>query len=256
MLWCAAREQIPRTPLQQDQSRGAMTVIVTTDRSRWILLGVYSLSAAILTVALTRGLTLLGSDVRISFSQWGIIRSLGAIVWAPTAWNVFPRLEYRHKLLSRFTGGDRTIAHYAFAFYIVCFSSLREKLFFAAIDENGVWSTGKFEYDNAIKLFGRAVLVFGAFLSACGFYHLRIKFTYMGEYFGFMMPALITSFPFNAFPDPMYNGSVLMHFGYAFMALSPTGFYLSCITGLSYWTAAKIFEEYVWFSEAKCLLKV
>ena len=222
-----------------------MKIITTTASSRWQLLCIYSGGILLLTNLLINGINLGETIAHINLSNAETIRSLCAIIWAPFAWNIFPRLEYRHRILSRLFCGNRVAAHYLFALYIVVFSSVREQFFFDAIHANDTWSSGEKAFDEAIKITGQIALFFGAFLSACGFYHLGIKYTYMGEYFGFMMPKLITSFPFSVFPDPMYNGSVLMHFGYAFHALSPTGLYLACVTGLSYWTAAKIFEESV-----------
>lgn len=221
-----------------------MSVIVTKDPSRWALLALYSAALVALAVALLRVGDVQGAPVVVPVAGAALaacVRSLAAIIWAPLVWNVVPRLEFRHRLLSHALG-SRSLAHYTFAAYIVAFSSLREKFFFDAIDAAPVWKAHAAE---ALHVVGTALLAGGALLSAAGFWHLRVRFTYMGEYFGYRMPALITTFPFNCFPDPMYNGSVLMHFGYALRAASPTGFLLAAATGLSYWIAAKILEEYV-----------
>lgn len=222
-----------------------MGIIVTNDRSRWALLATYSSGLVGLGVALSRGVPALGTIASVNLRSPHVIRSVASIAWAPIAWNVFPRLEFRHRILSRIFGGNRSIAHYLFAAYILAFSSFREHLFFAAIDSGEKWDVPKDVLD-VLNALGTALFASGTILSASGFYHLRIRFTYMGEYFGFRMPQLVSSFPFNAFPDPMYNGSVLMHLGHALRAASPSGFFLACTTGLSYWTAAKIFEEYVY----------
>lgn len=204
------------------------------------MLGAYSTGLVGLGVALSRGVTVGGTLLQVNFKSPELLRSVAAIAWAPLAWNIFPRLEYRHGLLSRIVGGSKVVAHYLFAGYILAFSSFREHLFFDAIYNNDT-----IEKTTPLTVVGTGLLGLGVVLSASGFYHLKIKFTYMGEYFGFKMDKLIESFPFNVCPDPMYNGSSLMHFGYAFRAASPTGFFLASTTALSYWTAAKIFEEYV-----------
>lgn len=231
------------TVSQHQRDPSAMRIVVTKQPRRWALLALHTSLLTSLGVYLARQPVLFAHPLQVPQSGAPLhacMRSLGAITWAPIAWNVFPRLEFRHRLLSKLFATP-LLAHYVFALYIVLFSSFREHLFFAAINAAPTWPVAVSTLHKA----GTAMLALGAFLSAAGFYHLRIRFTYMGEYFGFRMPALITSFPFNVFPDPMYNGSVLMHFGYALRAASPTGFFLASATGLSYWTAAKIFEECV-----------
>lgn len=219
-----------------------MRIITTNDQSRWALLATYSSGLVGLGVALSHGVPAFGTIASVNLGAPEVLRSVASIVWAPIAWNVFPRLEFRHRFLSRFTAGNRSMAHYLFAAYILSFSSYREHLFFSAINASEKWNAPQ-NLLPILNVLGTALLAYGTVLSASGFYHLRIRFTYMGEYFGFRMPKLVTSFPFNVFPDPMYNGSVLMHFGYALRAANPTGFFLACTTALSYWTAAKIFEE-------------
>lgn len=225
------------------------SVIVTSEPSRYVQLVLYTTILCGLTylMAMTpSGLpTFTPSDIplRVDLTSKAVQRSLAAIAWAPFAWNVFPRLEYRHRVISTPLFGSRTIALYAFAAYIVCFSSFREHVFFEAIASTPKWTSGDDFIDDIVRAIGTGLLAFGVILSVTGFYHLRITYTYMGEYFGFMMDKLVTSFPFNFAPDPMYNGSVLMHYGYAFRALSPAGLFLSMVTALSYWIAAKIFEE-------------
>jgi phosphatidylethanolamine/phosphatidyl-N-methylethanolamine N-methyltransferase len=221
-------------------------IIAATDPARWAQLVVYALLLAAATYALAGGplppplpppppppVDLRAPHVR---------RALAAIVWAPLAWNVIPRLEFRHRLLSRPLRGSRAAALHLFALYIVAFSALRERLFFDAIRAAPAWHHAA-AYAAVLAPAGNTLVAVGAVLSAAGFYHLRITHTYMGEYFGFMMPRLITAFPFNVDPDPMYNGSVLMHLGYALRARSPTGLFLALVVALSYWIAAKLFEE-------------
>ncbi len=231
-----------------------MGIIVTNDPSRWALFTTYSSGLVGLGVALSHGVPAFGTIASVNLYAPEVLRSIASIAWAPIAWNVIPRLEFRHRILSRFVGGNRSIAHYLFAAYILAFSSFREHLFFSAINCTEKWNVPSNVLNN-LNALGSALLVGGTVLSASGFYQLRVRFTYMGEYFGFRMPQLVTSFPFNVFPDPMYSGSALMHFGYSFRAASPTGFFLACATGLSYWTAAKIFEEYVYYFHPFCKIE-
>lgn len=44
---------------------------------------------------------------------------------------------------------------------------------------------------------------------------LGITGTYLGDYFGILMEEMVTGFPFNVVPDPMYVGSTISFFAVA-----------------------------------------
>lgn len=41
---------------------------------------------------------------------------------------------------------------------------------------------------------------------------LGVTGTYLGDYFGILMDDMVTGFPFDFIPSPMYNGSTLCFF--------------------------------------------
>ena len=52
-------------------------------------------------------------------------------------------------------------------------------------------------------------LIAGSVLVLSSMYKLGITGTYLGDHFGILMNARITSFPFNVVEHPMYYGSTL-----------------------------------------------
>ena len=56
-------------------------------------------------------------------------------------------------------------------------------------------------------------MVSGAILVASSMYKLGMLGTYLGDHFGILMSAKVTSFPFDVAEHPMYYGSTLLFFG-------------------------------------------
>ena len=73
-------------------------------------------------------------------------------------------------------------------------------------------------------------------------YALGLTGTYLGDYFGILMPARVTSFPFNVTDAPMYYGSTMSFLGTAILYQRVAGLVL---TGevLAVYLVALSFEE-------------
>lgn len=65
----------------------------------------------------------------------------------------------------------------------------------------------------------------------------------LGDYFGILMDARVTGFPFNVTDNPMYHGSTLSFLGTALWFAKPAGIILSVLV-FSLYTIALRFEEY------------
>ncbi len=76
---------------------------------------------------------------------------------------------------------------------------------------------------------------------------LGLTGTYLGDYFGILMDAPVTSFPFNVSSAPMYVGSTLNFLGTALLFGKPAGVLLTLEVWLVYQVALG-FEEYVFLS--------
>ncbi len=73
-------------------------------------------------------------------------------------------------------------------------------------------------------------------------YALGIVGTYLGDYFGILMDAPVTGFPFNITGAPMYYGSTMSFFGSALIYGRPAGLVLAAEVLVVYLLALR-FEE-------------
>uniref|UniRef100_A0A8C3D0G1 phosphatidyl-N-methylethanolamine N-methyltransferase n=1 Tax=Cairina moschata TaxID=8855 RepID=A0A8C3D0G1_CAIMO len=62
-----------------------------------------------------------------------------------------------------------------------------------------------------------------------------------GDYFGILMEAKVTSFPFSVLDNPMYWGSTAVYLGWSLMHASPAGLLLTAVVAISY-TIAVLYE--------------
>ncbi len=86
------------------------------------------------------------------------------------------------------------------------------------------------------------ILLIGTILVSSATYKLGVIGTFNGDAYGFLLPSIITSFPFNLFNAPMYLGSTLNFLGYAIINKSLTGIALTMLVGIVYFFG-NIFEE-------------
>ena len=86
------------------------------------------------------------------------------------------------------------------------------------------------------------MLLLGNILVLSATYKLGIIGTFNGDAYGFLLPSIITSFPFNIFNAPMYLGSTLNFLGYAMIKKSITGFFLTILVAVAY-VCGTFFEE-------------
>ncbi|PIK54367.1 hypothetical protein BSL78_08743 [Apostichopus japonicus] len=89
---------------------------------------------------------------------------------------------------------------------------------------------------------GFGLIALGLILVITSFFALGFFGTYLGDYFGILMEAKVTCFPFNVTAHPMYYGSFLENFGTAIWYRSPAGVVLSFLLLCTYLVAIR-FEE-------------
>lgn len=71
---------------------------------------------------------------------------------------------------------------------------------------------------------------------------LGVTGTYLGDYFGILMDAPVTSFPFNVSDAPMYHGSTLSFLATALWYGKPAGLLLTGVVAVAY-SIARQFED-------------
>lgn len=94
----------------------------------------------------------------------------------------------------------------------------------------------------AVAVAAVALAAAGNVLVLSSMWALGVTGTYLGDYFGILLPARIEGFPFNVCSAPMYYGSSLVFFGTALWSASPAGLLLSAEALLLYLVALR-FED-------------
>jgi methylene-fatty-acyl-phospholipid synthase len=76
-------------------------------------------------------------------------------------------------------------------------------------------------------LLAYALIIVGNVLVGSSMWALGITGTYLGDYFGILMPAKVMSFPFNITDAPMYYGSTMSFLGTSIHYAKPAGILLT-----------------------------
>lgn len=87
-----------------------------------------------------------------------------------------------------------------------------------------------------------ALLISGNVLVLSSMWALGVTGTYLGDYFGILMDAKVTSFPFSVTDAPMYYGSTLSFLGTAVWFGKPAGVLLT-LEVLAVYLVALRFED-------------
>ena len=137
-------------------------------------------------------------------------------------WNFIGRIEYKTKCISKLLG---TPLRGVYASLVVIFSLClsRNFLFKRVVDEQQ-----KVDLPSSyIDFIGYLIYGMGTVFVVTSTYQLGIVGTYLGDYFGILLPNKVTGFPFNVTSSPMYDGSVLNHLGHSILHRSPVGFLIT-----------------------------
>ena len=94
----------------------------------------------------------------------------------------------------------------------------------------------------SFQLAAYALIITGNVLVLTSMWALGLTGTYLGDYFGILMDAPVTGFPFNVTGAPMYVGSTLSFLGSAILFGKPAGLLLTAEVWTIYSIALR-FEE-------------
>lgn len=161
-----------------------------------------------------------------------------AIAFNPFFWNVVARWEQKTRKMSK-AFGSPYLACYALGGAILLLNILRSHCFTQAM-----LSQPKMEsLDNPLAYCaGMVLLGVGSLFVLSSFFALGFTGTFLGDYFGILKEARVTTFPFNILDNPMYWGSTANYLGWAIMNASPTGLLLTVVVALIY-VIALLYEE-------------
>lgn len=146
-------------------------------------------------------------------------------------------IEYSNHILTRIFGGPYR-GCYALAVTIFSLGILRDHLYQVALDEQPFYAPVH------QPLVGSVLFAVGSVLVLSSMWALGVTGTYLGDYFGILMDAPVTGFPFNVTGSPMYWGSTLNFLGVALYRGKVAGLLLTAQVFVLYWFALK-WEEYV-----------
>ena len=146
-------------------------------------------------------------------------------------WNITSRIQYKTNFFSKLFGNKKT-AIYIHTILIFSFGLSRDYLYKYVVSTSGVFSLIDNQY---MTYLGYLILFLGSTLVLSATYKLGIVGTFNGDAYGFLLPSIITSFPFNLFNAPMYLGSTLNFLGYAILKKSFVGLILTLLVALCYY---------------------
>ncbi|KAJ8036744.1 Phosphatidyl-N-methylethanolamine N-methyltransferase [Holothuria leucospilota] len=164
---------------------------------------------------------------------------LGAfmMLFNPFFWNVGARLEYNTKLISKLCGSAKAGCILLGA-TIIFFTFIRSRRYHIVLESQPYLSDCYFFMGwPVLTWIGLALIGWGLVLGVSSLYVLGFYGTYLGDYFGILMDAKVTSFPFSVTLHPMYYGSWMQYLGIALWYRSPAGLLLCCLLLIAYRTA-------------------
>lgn len=166
----------------------------------------------------------------VDFSQSSLQVTALSIAFNPIFWNIVARAEYRNHFLTRIFGSPY-YGCYFLAFAIFSLGILRDHLYQLALADQPYYAPVH------QPILGSVLFGFGSVLVLSSMYALGVTGTYLGDYFGILMDAPVTGFPFNVTGSPMYWGSTLNFLGVALYHGKVAGVVLTAEVFILYWFA-------------------
>ncbi|PWN45920.1 putative OPI3-methylene-fatty-acyl-phospholipid synthase [Ceraceosorus guamensis] len=172
----------------------------------------------------------------IDFSQVDFWIAAASICFNPLYWNLVAQNEYRNKTITKLLRGNRYLGCYLLGASIFLLGILRDHLYNHAIASQ---PANALLLHPAAKVGGAAIFAVGQVFVITSMWALGVTGTYLGDYFGILMPSIVTGFPFNVVADPMYVGSSMCFFGVALWFGKPAGVILSVLVVIVYIVAMR-----------------
>ncbi|GFF75728.1 phospholipid methyltransferase [Aspergillus lentulus] len=166
----------------------------------------------------------------IDFSQKSFQGCALFILFNPLFWNIVARTEYRKHYLTRIFGSPY-YGCYFLGFIIFTLGLARDHVYQLALQDQPYYAPVH------QPILGSVLFGIGSILVLSSMYALGVTGTYLGDYFGILMDAPVTGFPFNVTGSPMYWGSTLNFLGVALYFGKVAGLLLTAEIFIVYWIA-------------------
>ncbi|KAI8340877.1 phospholipid methyltransferase-domain-containing protein [Chlamydoabsidia padenii] len=170
------------------------------------------------------------------FSQPSFYLALANILFNPIFWNIAARAEYKNHTLTKLAGGDAFKGCAMLAACIFSLGILRDYLYKTSLTVQPIHPLLQ---SVIVKVAASVLFLAGNVLVLSSMWALGFTGTYLGDYFGILMDARVTGFPFNVCEDPMYTGSTLSFLATALWYASPAGLLLTLVVHLVYRAALR-----------------
>lgn len=167
----------------------------------------------------------------IDFSQPSLWISAASIAFNPTFWNIAAQQEYHNKVITKLFGGNARLGCYGLAVTIFSLGLFRDYLYNEALAAQPAHPT---LLSPLVKYSAIPLFLTGNTLVLTSMYALGVTGTYLGDYFGILMDAKVTGFPFNVSEAPMYHGSTLSFLATALWYGKPAGILLTGFVAVAY----------------------
>ncbi|KAL4785092.1 phospholipid methyltransferase-domain-containing protein [Aspergillus varians] len=171
------------------------------------------------------------SDI-VDFSQDTLKYAALSVAFNPIFWNIVARAEYRSHYLTRIFGSPY-YGCYFLAVTIFSLGILRDHIYQLALEDQPYYAPVH------QPILGVAIFAVGSVLVLSSMYSLGVTGTYLGDYFGILMDAPVTGFPFSVTGSPMYWGSTLNFLGVALYRGKVAGILITAQVFVLYWFALK-----------------
>ncbi|XP_067329754.1 phosphatidylethanolamine N-methyltransferase isoform X2 [Anolis sagrei] len=173
-------------------------------------------------------MTLLFNSVDPTDSSF--VSAVLCIAFNPLFWNLMARWEHRTRSLTRLFRSPY-VACYCLGATILLLNFLRSHCFTEAMK-----SQPKLEVLDCLLGYyvGVAFAAVGSLFVISSFLALGFFGTFLGDYFGILMEAKVTGFPFSVLDNPMYWGSTIVYLGWSLMHASPAGLVLTAVVAFCY----------------------
>nr|XP_056722401.1 phosphatidylethanolamine N-methyltransferase [Euleptes europaea] len=173
------------------------------------------------------------SYVDLTDSVFGV--AVFFIAFNPLFWNTVARWEHRTRSLTHLFRSPYT-ACYSLGAVILLLNFLRSHCFAEAMK-----SQPKLQVLDSLPGYyaGAGLVAIGVVFVLSSFLALGFVGTFLGDYFGILMEAKVTCFPFSVLDNPMYWGSTSIYLGWAVMLASPAGLLLTAVVALCYTIALR-----------------
>jgi len=175
----------------------------------------------------------------IDFSQPTLWAATASIVFNPTFWNIAARQEYHNKAITKLFNGNSLYGCYALAVTIFSLGIIRDAIYHFTLEAQ---PSHPLLDTPTVKYLSYGLFISGNVLVLSSMYALGVTGTYLGDYFGILMDAPVTTFPFNVTDAPMYHGSTMSFLATALWAGKPAGVALTGLVWAAY-TVARQFED-------------